>query len=132
MSIQIHFEGNLGKQSEVKTTKNGKTFTNLVVASTPRKKINGEWADGETVWFNVTFWGELPEVVYATGAKVLVSGSLETKSYEKDGQERKMLVVTADSIGIVHRQKSAPTQQQAWPPTPTSTKPLFEESDVPF
>ena len=133
MSIQITFEGNLGKQAEIKTTKNGKSFTSLTVGSTPRKKINGEWTDGETVWFNVTYWGELPEIVYSTGARVVVSGHFETKSYEKDGQKGKLLIVNADSIGIVHKQKSAQATQATWPTTNASpAKPLFEESEAPF
>lgn len=125
MSIQINFEGNLGKQAEIKTTKTGKTFTNLTVASTPRKKINGEWSDGETIWFNVTYWGELPEVVYAVGARVLVSGSLETKTYEKDGVEKKILAVNAESIGIAHRQAKVAAPTSTWN-APTT------ESEMPF
>jgi single-strand DNA-binding protein len=100
MSIQIQFTGHIGKSAEIKTTANGKTYTNLTVASTPRKKVNGEWADGETVWFNVTYWGSVPEIVYQKGAKVIVVGTLETKSYEKDGVEKKSLIVTAESLGV--------------------------------
>ncbi len=133
MAIQITFEGNIGKQSEVKTTKNGKTYTNLVVASTPRKKVNGEWQDGETVWFNTTFWGALPEVLYTTGARVLITGYLEVKTYENDGQKGKSLIVTAESIGIVNKAAKTtndPAPQNPWPPSTIATPAPSEE--LPF
>jgi single-strand DNA-binding protein len=126
MSIQIQLTGHLGRAAEVKTTANGKTFTNLVVASTPRKKINGEWADGETVWFNVTYWGSLPEVVYDKGVRVVVIGTLETKTYEKDGQERKSLIITAETVGTAYKDTNPVQPKPAVEPSQT-----FNES-MPF
>lgn len=126
MSIQIQFTGNLGKNAEIKTTANGKTYTNLAVAVTPRKKVNGEWADGETVWFNVTYWGSVPEVVYQTGARVIVVGTLETKTYEKDGVEKRILLVTAESVGISLKPVVDTT------PVSAQISPSVAVEDVPF
>ena len=99
----ITITGNLGKPVSIKTLPSGKTITNLSVASTPRVKQNGEWADGETIWFSVSIWGSLPEAAFPVGSSLLITGQLTQRSYEKDGVTRQALNINADTVAIVYR-----------------------------
>jgi single-strand DNA-binding protein len=99
MGISITVSGNLGRDAEIKQTRNGKTYTSFNMAHTPREKKDGEWQNGETVWFRVTYWGELPAVFLSTGSKVLVSGDFKQETYDKDGVTRTVNAITADKIG---------------------------------
>jgi single-strand DNA-binding protein len=132
MSIQITIPGNLGREAEVKQTRNGKTLTTFNMAYTPREKKDGEWQNGETMWFRVTYWGELPAVFLQTGSKVLVSGSFKQESYEKDGVTRLVNSVTADKIGSLIdpvRQSDSGGFTQS---TPVSNGWLEISDDTPF
>lgn len=99
----ITITGNLGKSVSIKTLPSGKTISNLSVASTPRVKQNGEWVDGETMWFSVSIWGSLPEAAFPVGANLLITGQLSQRSYEKDGVTKQALNINADSVAIVYR-----------------------------
>lgn len=107
--IQVIFTGNLGKDAEVKTLPSGKTITNLNVGTTPRIKRNGEWQDGETIWFQVTVWYALPEIVFCKGKTVQVIGSLTKESYEKDGVKRESFKVDATSVASVLKREPHPS-----------------------
>lgn len=120
----ITITGNLGKDVEVRFTKSGKPVSSLTVAHTPREKVNNEWQDGETLWFKVTVWEELPDVMFAKGVKVIVTGALKKETYEKDGQQRETLAITADTIGIVYR----PQVQQENNFKPTATPSVNDET----
>ena len=52
---QIIIEGNLGSDPEIKMLKD-EVLASFSLAHTPRKKVNGQYEDGETIWFRVTFW----------------------------------------------------------------------------
>ena len=129
MSINITITGNLGREAEVKETKNGKTYTVFSVGHTPREKRGDEWVDGETMWFRVTFWGELAPVLFPTGAQVMVQGKFKQESYEKDGVTKQTLSVTADTVALVQRPLKpigAPTAQ------PTDRGYFPANDDTPF
>jgi single-strand DNA-binding protein len=104
----ITFTGNLAKPAEVRHTKSGKAVTTLTVGHTPREKRDGEWRDAETIWFKVTVWDALPEILFDRGVRVVVTGTLFQESYDdKEGNKRTSLVVNADSVGLVHRSQNA-------------------------
>jgi len=111
MSNQITVTGYLGRPAETRITKTGRPVTTLTLAETPREKKDGDWVDGQTIWFKVTLWDSLPEVVYDKGAKVIVTGSLRKEVYEVDGVTKESLVILADSVGICHRITERPVPQ---------------------
>jgi single-strand DNA-binding protein len=122
MNIPLTITGNLGRDVEIRQTKQGKWVSNLTVAVTPREKKNGEWTDAETIWFKVTLWDNLPEILYTKGSKVIVSGELYQETYEKDGTSIKSLVIKADTVAKVERydrSESAPQSDQFKQPTAT-------------
>jgi len=84
--------GNLGKDPEVKFFPNGDAFCNCTLATSE------SWTDKQsnekkerTEWHNVVFTRKLAEIVgqyLKKGSKVYVEGSLRTRKWEKDGQDR--------------------------------------------
>lgn len=84
--------GNLGKDPEVKFFPNGDAFCNCTVATSEswNDKQSGEKKE-RTEWHNVVFTKKLAEIVgqyLKKGSKVYIEGSLRTRKWEKDGQDR--------------------------------------------
>ena len=131
--ITIQVTGNLGRDAEVRQTPNGKDVTTLSLGSTPRLKKNGEWVDGETIWFTVTVWSALPEIVYSKGATVIAIGDLIQRSYEKDGVTKTRLEIISAQVGIAHKNKSGEITQVKFTETP-KTEAMWAAplDDMPF
>ena len=102
---QITIVGNVGWQPNHKALASGTVVTDFRVATTPRRldKATGEWRDLETMWYGVTCWRGLADNVAASvqkGDRVVVTGRLSQRSYEKDGEKRTVLEIDATSIGF--------------------------------
>lgn len=111
----VSFRANIGKVRGLAFNNDGKARFSFSAAEGHRKKgQDGQWADSGTTWYNVTVFGKPAEDladVIAEGRKqsVVVSGRMETREYEANGETRTSLDVVADNVGIVHR---APQSQQ--------------------
>lgn len=91
------FIGNLGKDPEVRTSKEGKAFTTFSIA------VNkpGASKDEKPLWLNVTTFNSTAEFAakYLKGGnRVLVQGSIELQEYEKDGVNRQSLKLIANKL----------------------------------
>ena len=97
--------GYVAQEPSIRTTKTGKTVTDLRVGITPRYRdqATGEWHDAESSYFTVSCWDRLANHVRASmhkGEPVLVRGKLKTSTYEdKDGRPRTETRITADTVG---------------------------------
>lgn len=74
------------------------------VASTPRTfdKATNEWKDGETLFMRCSIWREAAENVAESltrGTRVIVTGRLKSRSYEKDGQQRTAYELDVEEVG---------------------------------
>jgi single-strand DNA-binding protein len=73
------------------------------VASTPRVRKDGEWTDGETLWYSVTAWRTLADHVRSSvrkGDPVIVHGRLRSETWTSDdGITSTTLQVEASLIG---------------------------------
>jgi single-strand DNA-binding protein len=103
MEAIITVRGNLGK--DVKLSFSGDLpIASFSIAYTPRVKRNGDWSDGETMWFKVTAFGTKAEAVADTlkvGDAVLVTGKLKQSTYtNKEGKEITGLEITADEVAV--------------------------------
>lgn len=100
----VNLVGNLTRDPELRTTPSGQSVANLGIAVNDRKKTaTGEWED-YAHFFNITCWGQLAEncAQYLTkGKKVGVSGKLEYRSWEQDGQKRSAVEITAFQIDFL-------------------------------
>jgi len=94
---QLTIEGNLGSDPEIKMYKD-EVLASFSLAHTPRKKVNGIYEDGETIWFKVTFWNKKSDDVIENlkkGDRVLVVGKLSQSNYKaKDGETKTSLEIS--------------------------------------
>lgn len=113
----ITLTGNLGSDSELTFTPNGKAKLEFSVGDTPRRlnPQSQQWEDaGETTWWRVTEWEKKAEALaehLLKGTKVLVVGTAGVRTYDKkDGTKGFSAEVKPKHIAIVP--KSAPQQAQ--------------------
>lgn len=117
--------GYVAQEPSIRTTKTGKTVTDLRVGITPRYRdqATGEWHDGQSSYFTVSCWDRLANHVRASmhkGEPVLVRGKFKTNTYEdKDGRPRTETRITADTVGhdlsrgVANYIRQRPKQQAA-------------------
>ena len=109
---QATIVGNLTTDPELRFTPSGAAVANFTVASTPRTfdKNSNEWKDGETLFMRCSVWRDAAENVaesLARGTRVIVTGRLRSRSYEKDGEKRTVIEMDADEVGPSLRYASA-------------------------
>jgi single stranded DNA-binding protein len=118
----VTFTGNIGNYHGLKFSQDGKPRISFSAAETARvKDQSGQWTDGGTTWFSVTLFGgaseALDQIIANQGGKgkVIITGRMSTRDYEKDGQQRQSLDVVADSVGLVPKNQPSQGQQQSQP-----------------
>ncbi len=109
---QATIVGNLTTDPELRFTPSGAAVANFTVASTPRTfdKHSNEWKDGETLFMRCSVWRDAAENVAESltrGTRVIVTGRLRSRSYEKDGEKRTVIEMDADEVGPSLRYASA-------------------------
>ena len=112
----MSFKANVGKVRGLQFSQDGKPRFSFSAAESHRRfnKQSNAWEDTGTTWYSVTVFGrhaeDLADIIQE-GAKqqVTVSGRMETRAYEHNGEQRTSLDVIADHVGIIHR---APQQAQ--------------------
>jgi single-strand DNA-binding protein len=96
--------GNITADPELRFTPSGAAVANFTVASTPRTfdKNSNEWKDGETLFMRCAVWRDAAENVAESlqrGTRVLVSGRLKSRSYDKEGQKHTVVEMDVDEVG---------------------------------
>lgn len=95
--------GNLTRDPEMRFTTGGKGQALFGIAVARRYQQDGQWKE-QTSFFNVQAWERLAENVAAScvkGTRVIVTGRMETRSYEtKDGEKKTIHEIVADEIGV--------------------------------
>jgi single-strand DNA-binding protein len=105
---QIIIEGNLGSDPEIKMLKD-EVLASFSLAHTPRKKVNGQYEDGETIWFRVAFWNSKSDAVIENlqkGDRIAVVGKLSQSTYKtKDGETKTSLEISGTDFYLKARTK---------------------------
>ena len=112
MNILI-LSGNLGRDTETKTTANGSEIsTNSLAVNKSRKDKNtGQWIN-ETTWVNLVAFGYNAEKLSRCqkGQRLTIQGSLEIREYEQDGTKKYFTSCLVDKIEAAKQeQESAAT-----------------------
>ena len=98
----VTITGSLTRDPELRFTQGGRGVATIGVAVNYRFQRNNEWVE-EVSFFNVTAWGSLGENAAASltkGARVIVTGRLQQRSYEtQQGEKRSVVEIVADEIG---------------------------------
>jgi single-strand DNA-binding protein len=105
--------GRLGADPELKYTQSNMAVCNLNVAT---DNLAGKGKEKTTEWHRVTVWGEAAENAakfLKKGREVAITGRLQTRSYEKNGEKRYATDVVADRVvflgkGDGQREETAP------------------------
>jgi single-strand DNA-binding protein len=95
--------GNLVEDPELRFTPSGVAMAKVRFAVNRRyQDRNNEWQE-ETSFFGGTVWREMAEAVAESltkGTRVIVTGSLEQRSWEtQEGEKRSVIEVRIDDIG---------------------------------
>jgi single-strand DNA-binding protein len=103
MSNNITVVGNLTREPELRYTPSGAAVVKFGVAVNRfYTNRSGEKVE-QTDFFNVNAWRQLAENVaesLTTGARVIVSGRLQSRSWEtEEGQKRTVVEIEADEVG---------------------------------
>lgn len=104
---QITVVGNLAADPVRRQIDGNRFMTTFRIASTSRRMRDGEWADGDTSWWDVCAFGVLGENAassLAKGQRVLVNGRASVEQWSsraENGEERSgtRARVTADALG---------------------------------
>lgn len=108
--------GNVVFEPDFKITDSGLSRCKLRIACGERKKVNGEWIDGDTTFVDVVLWRNLADAAgeLRKGESIVVTGKLRVRSYEtKDGNKGTAVEIEANDIA-------------------KTLKPVRSESEVPF
>ena len=94
--------GNITRDPELRFTTGGRAVASFGIAVNRRYQVNNEWQE-QTSFFDVVAWAQLGENAAASltkGARVIVNGRLEQRSWEtQDGEKRSKIEIIADEIG---------------------------------
>lgn len=100
----VHVVGNITRDPELRFTPTGQARANFGLAVNRRwqNKQTQEWEE-QVSFFNVTCWGDLGDNVsesLSKGARVIVTGRLEQRSWETpEGEKRSVVEIVADEVG---------------------------------
>jgi len=138
--------GNLGQDPEVRYMPNGGAVCNITVATseTWKDKNTGENQE-KTEWHRVVMFRRLAEIAgeyLKKGSKVYLEGRLQTRKWEKNGQDHYTTEIVADQMQMLDSRggsaEFAPSQQRSSAPQsqqkPQSAPPADNgfEDDIPF
>lgn len=101
MNNTVTLVGNLTRDPELRYTAGGRGVASFGLAVSRRYQQNNEWVE-QTSFFNVVCWGDLGENVAASltkGSRAIVTGRLEQREWEKDGEKRTTVEIVADEVG---------------------------------
>ena len=100
----VHVVGNITRDPELRFTPTGQARATFGLAVNRRwqNRQTQEWEE-QTSFFNVTCWGDLGDNVsesLSKGARVIVTGRLEQRSWETpEGEKRSVVEIVADEVG---------------------------------
>ena len=128
--------GNLGRDPEMRVMpSDGKYVTNISIAITESYKDKQGQKQEVTEWVNVVFFGKLAEIAgqyLKKGSKVYIEGKLKTEKYQKDGQDRYITKVIANSMQMLSGTDKAEKIEKTTTEESRNIDLMDIESDIPF
>lgn len=109
---KVFLMGNLGRDPELKYTKEGTAVCTFTLATSYRYKGKDGDKKDKTSWHSCVAWGKTGEVIkeyFTKGKSILVEGRIETDSYEKDGEKKWVTKIVVEGFEFVgSKGESAP------------------------
>ena len=108
--------GNLGRDPEVRYTKNGQAVASFSLATTERWTGKDGNREDKTEWHRVVAWGKLGEICgeyLVKGKQVYIEGRLQTRDWEdKDGNKKSTTEIVANNMVMLSQ--AGGSQQQSY------------------
>lgn len=117
--------GNLGRDPELRYLPSGDAIANIAVATSYKSKDKNTGETKEhTEWHRISFFGRMAEIVgqyMKKGSSIYVQGRLQTRKYQKDGQDHYATDIVAENMQFLDKrdggdqgqqQRQAPQQNQ--------------------
>ena len=132
--------GNLTRNAELKYTNSGMAISTFSIAVNQRRKKEDQWVD-EAHFFDVEYFGKAAEAVnqyLVKGKQVGVEGSLRQDRWEKDGQPRSKVKITASNLMLLGGRPqgqapgAGPAPSGGSEPASGGPPPDTFEDDIPF
>ena len=132
---KVILAGRLTAAPEVKQTQAGKTVCNFRLAVSRKFTTQGEHPESD--FFPCQAWGNTAEFIgryFPKGAAICVTGRIQNRTWEKDGQKHTTTEVIVEEANFVESKGEAQTIAQAPAPSaaPLSFTPVSDDSDLPF
>ena len=130
--------GHLGKDPVMRAMPDGKAVASFSVAASESYTDKSGAKVEKTEWFNVVAFARLAEICgqyLKKGSLVYVEGKLQTRKYEKEGQERQITEVVASEMKMLGGKPDQATRAPAPAPKPAAARSGgFEgmDDDIPF
>jgi len=104
MTDSITLTGLVATDPQVVSPREDLQITTFRLASNQRHfdRQSGQWVERDTNWYTVSTYRRLARNAYRSlrkGDRVLVSGRLKVRSWERDGKRGTSVEVDADAIG---------------------------------
>lgn len=106
--------GRLTKEPEHTVTLSGLDVSKFTVAIDRRFQKQGE--EKQTDFLNVVAFGKTAQFVskyFTKGSSIIVVGSIQSRSYEKDGQKRYVTEVIAEEVNFAGSKKESASEQSS-------------------
>jgi single-strand DNA-binding protein len=108
--------GSVGQDPELRVLNNGGTVLTIRLATNERVKVRDEWKE-QTEWHSVVVFGSRAEALsrlLSKGSKIFVEGSLQTRSWEdRGGNKRWKTEIKAQKVIFAG---GGPKRNEEWSP----------------
>ena len=114
------FIGRLGQDPKMKHTSDGDAVANfsIAVGESWKNKNTGEKQE-RVEWVRVVAWRQLAEICgefLRKGSQVFISGKMQTRSWDKDGEKRYSTEIVANQMQMLGSKGDPRLQQQTEQP----------------
>lgn len=134
MINNVVMQGNLGKDPELRYTNSGDAVTRISIAV--KRNYSNSSGSYDSDWFNVVFWKKQAELIanhFVKGDEILVTGNLETRSYENNqGQKVFVTEIKGQSFSFTSGRKRDKQSNAANTKTNNDFVANINDDDLPF
>ncbi len=128
--------GNVGNDPEVRYLDRGVAIANINLATTERGYVmqNGTQVPDRTEWHNLVLWrnlAEWSERFLRKGMKIYVEGKLQTRRWERDGQQRQRTEVIVENVQVLYRPPQYQNPQEEEVAAQEPEQPAVEQQQNP-
>jgi single-strand DNA-binding protein len=102
--------GFVGKEPESRLFSTGDGVTNFSIATTERYKDKSGEMKEQTEWHKIAAFGKLAEIatnIVHKGSQVYVEGKISTRKWTKDGIDRYVTEIRAETIRVLNKVESS-------------------------